>query len=143
MTLGGFLEFILGNTFPFVVFCSFGAFWLTFGATLQPIYNAYGAYGSPTATTQAETLSTGLASPGFNASFGFFALTMGILCFIYLICSLRTNVVFVVIFLSLVIGFSLLTGVYFQAAMGTNPDLTARLLVVSLSLRGLGRLKLT
>lgn len=24
MTLGGILEFVLGNTFPFVVFCSYG-----------------------------------------------------------------------------------------------------------------------
>lgn len=147
MVLGGFLEFILGNTFPFVVFCSFGAFWLTFAATLQPFYNAYGAYGSATATSQAETLSTGIASQGFNASFGFFLLAMGLLCFIYLICSLRTNVVFVVIFASLVIAFGLLTGAYFQIAMGTNADLANRLVVVSLDhLRALcvsERLRLT
>ncbi len=65
MTVGGVLEFILGNTFPFVVFGSFGAFWLTFGATLQPFYNAYGAYadsGAPAAQ--------GLTTTGFNSSFG-------------------------------------------------------------------------
>ncbi|CAG8970994.1 hypothetical protein HYALB_00007662 [Hymenoscyphus albidus] len=36
MSLGGVLEFILGNTFPFVVFMAFGAFWLTLASTLQP-----------------------------------------------------------------------------------------------------------
>lgn len=58
-------QWILGNTFPFVVFCSFGAFWLGFGATLQPFYNAYGAY----AQLGVEG-STGLESRGFNVGIG-------------------------------------------------------------------------
>lgn len=66
MIIGGFLEFILGNTFPFVVFSSFGAFWLTFGSTLQPFYNAYGAYAPAGATSAAA----GLDEPAWNASFG-------------------------------------------------------------------------
>lgn len=66
MIIGGFLEFIIGNTFPFVVFSSFGAFWLTFAATLQPTYNAWGAYAPADATSPAA----GLTTQGFNASFG-------------------------------------------------------------------------
>lgn len=31
MLVGGVLEFILGNTFPSVVFTTFGAFWLAYG----------------------------------------------------------------------------------------------------------------
>ena len=57
-------QFILGNTFPFVVFGTFGAFWLAFAATLQPFYNSYGAY-SPNPDNPAEGLNT----VGFNASF--------------------------------------------------------------------------
>ncbi|TVY78144.1 Protein alcS [Lachnellula suecica] len=110
MMLGGFLEFILGNTFPFVVFTSFGAFWLTFAATLQPFYYAYGSYS----TTGVE--ADGLATVGFTASFGFFLVFMGVLCLIYLICSLRTNMVFVVIFFTLVLAFGLLAGAYWQNA---------------------------
>lgn len=34
MTVGGVLEFVLGNTFPSVVFTTFGAFWLTYGSEL-------------------------------------------------------------------------------------------------------------
>ncbi|KAG9231729.1 GPR1/FUN34/YaaH-class plasma membrane protein-like protein [Amylocarpus encephaloides] len=111
MIIGGFLEFILGNTFPFVVFTSFGAFWLTFAATLQPFYMAYGLYAPPGGTP-----AEGLATVGFTASFGFFLLFMAVLCFIYLVCSLRTNVVFVVIFFTLVVGFGLLAGAYWQNA---------------------------
>ena len=65
MSLGGILEFFLANTFSFVVFCSFGGFWLTLGATLTPAFNAYGAY-SPDPTNP----SLGLESAGFHASFG-------------------------------------------------------------------------
>jgi succinate-acetate transporter protein len=112
MLVGGFLEFILGNTFPFVVFMSFGAFWLTFAATLQPFYFAYGLYAPAGSTAETDGLST----VGFTASFGFFLLFMGLLCFIYLICSLRTNVVFVVIFFTLVLAFGCLTGAYWENA---------------------------
>lgn len=56
----GFLEFFLGNTFPFVVFSSFGGFWLSFGATLQPFYGVGAAYEA----------TGGTESPAFAASFG-------------------------------------------------------------------------
>lgn len=108
MVVGGFLEFILGNTFPFVVFISFGAFWLTFASTLQPFYYAYGLYAPA-----GEPEAAGLQTRGFNSSFAFFLVFMGVLCFIYLICSLRTNVVFVVIFFTLVLTFGLLAGSFF------------------------------
>ncbi|KAF1946872.1 hypothetical protein EJ02DRAFT_499716 [Clathrospora elynae] len=113
MTLGGLGEWILGNTFPFVVFCSFGAFWLGFAATLQPFYNAYGAYATP-----GDASSTGLASVGFNVGVAYFLICMGILCLVYLICSIRTNLIFFLIFFTLVPAFGLLSGSYFHAAKG-------------------------
>jgi uncharacterized protein len=66
MILGAVGEFILGNTFPFVVFGSFNAFWLSFAATLQPSFNAYGAY----VPAGSDSITAGLATQGFNASFG-------------------------------------------------------------------------
>ena len=44
------MEFILGNTFPAVFFGVFGAYFLSFGATLTPSFNAFIAYADPTAT---------------------------------------------------------------------------------------------
>lgn len=105
MTLGSFLEFILGNTFPFVVFGSFGAFWLAFGATLTPYFNAAGAYAPQSATPSTD--------PVFLSTFGFFQVYMGVLCFIYMIVSLRTNIIFFLIFLTLVIAFGFLSAFYF------------------------------
>jgi uncharacterized protein len=111
MVIGAFLEFILGNTFPFVVFGSFGAFWLTFGATLTPYYNAAIAY-SPTEPEKA------FAAPQFNSTFAFFQVYMAVLCFVYLIVALRTNIVFVLIFALLVPAFACLAVVFFSAGEG-------------------------
>jgi succinate-acetate transporter protein len=111
MVLGGFLEFILGNTFPFVVFGSFGAFWLTFGATLTPYYNAAIAY-------QPLEPETATSAPQFNATFAFFQIYMGVLCFVYMIVALRTNLIFVMIFALLVPSFGCLAAVFFYAAQG-------------------------
>ncbi|KAK1249732.1 hypothetical protein MKX08_009735 [Trichoderma sp. CBMAI-0020] len=44
--IASLLEFILGNTFPFIVFGSFGAFWVGFGATQTPSFNAQGFFQS-------------------------------------------------------------------------------------------------
>lgn len=89
-----------------------GAFWLAFAATLQPAYNAYGAY------SETNIPSDGLTSAGFNSTFGFFMLAMAFLCFIYLICALRTNVVFVLIFFGLMMTFALLCGAHWEVASG-------------------------
>ncbi|KAF3345543.1 Calnexin-like protein [Verticillium dahliae VDG2] len=112
MFLGGLLEWILGNTLPSVIFLTFSAFWLSFAATLVPDFNAYAAYAPADSTSVAE----GLQTRGFNASFGFFMLAMLLLCLVYLVCSLGTNVAFFIIFLTLVLGFGLLTGAYWALA---------------------------
>lgn len=135
LVLSGFLEFILGNTFPSVVFSSYGAFFLSFAATLQPFYYAYGSYAPA-----GEPAAAGFNTVGFTASFAFFLIFMAILSLIFLVLSIRTNIVFVVIFLTLVIFFSLLAGVFWQNANGIgNADPSAlalahRLQVVSLIL---------
>lgn len=63
--IAGLLEWVLGNTFPSVVFCCFGAFFFSFGGTLNPNFGAYAAYAPA-----GEPASAGLATRGFNASFG-------------------------------------------------------------------------
>ncbi|KAI9678340.1 MAG: hypothetical protein M1817_006286 [Caeruleum heppii] len=111
MLLSGVLEFLLGNTFPFVVFCSFGGFFLSLGATMTPFFHAYGAYSADAANPAA-----GLQTEGYQASFGFYMLFMAVLCLIYLVCALRTNIVFVLIFLGLFMTFAFLTGTHWELA---------------------------
>ncbi|KAK8145981.1 hypothetical protein G3M48_003769 [Beauveria asiatica] len=112
--LGAILEWIMGNTFVYIVFGSFGAFWLAFAVTLTPFFNAQGAF-TANATTAAEK-AAGVAS--FQSSMAFFHVCMGVLVFMFLICSLRTNVVFFTIFLLLDIALFLLAGAYWKAAAG-------------------------
>ncbi|KAK6382039.1 hypothetical protein LTS17_003924 [Exophiala oligosperma] len=69
--MGCVMEWLIGNTFPFVVFGSFGAFFLTFGATLTPMYNAEAAF-TASATTEQER-AIGVAS--FEASLAVLLLT--------------------------------------------------------------------
>lgn len=112
MVVGGVLEFVLGNTFPCVVFTTFGAFWLAYGGTLQPFYNAAQAYAP------GDSVGEALLDPEFLASFGFFLVYMGVLCFIFLIASLRTNLVFFLIFLLLVPTFACLAMAFWRFAEG-------------------------
>ncbi|KAI0597511.1 GPR1/FUN34/YaaH-class plasma membrane protein [Biscogniauxia sp. FL1348] len=127
MTLGGLLEFFLGNTFPCIVFVAFGAFYLSFGSTLLPQFNAYAAY----APADAASPAAGLETQGFNASFGFFTLSMMLLCVIFLVCSVRTNIAFVIIFISLSMTFGFVTGAYWALASdyAGNAGFASRMLV--------------
>lgn len=60
--------------------------------------------------------------PAFNSSFAFFLVFMGLVCFVFLICSLRTNIVFFTIFLTLVCAFSCLAAAYWNLALAfENP----------------------
>jgi uncharacterized protein len=65
LILASLLEFLLGNTFPSVVFAAYGAFFFSFGGTLTPSFAAFASYAPAGADPTA-----GLTSQGFNASFG-------------------------------------------------------------------------
>nr|MDZ8059463.1 GPR1/FUN34/YaaH family transporter [Nostoc sp. EkiNYC01] len=113
MMLGGSFEFLLGNTFSFVVFCSFGAFWLSFGATLTPSFNATAAYGP-------DNPAAGTFDPMFAATFAYFHIYMGVLCFIYTVAAVRTNILFVLIFAACVGAFGCLAAFFFEIAQGAD-----------------------
>lgn len=111
MLLGGIGEWILGNTFPCVVFTSFGTFWIAFGMTLQPQTGAFANFAPDPADP-----AGGLDTTAFNASWAFFLLFMGVLCLVYTVCALRTNLVFVGILGLLVPAFGCLAAVYWHLA---------------------------
>ncbi|PVH80250.1 GPR1/FUN34/YaaH-class plasma membrane protein [Cadophora sp. DSE1049] len=111
LLFSGFLEFFLGNTFPAVVFMSYGANFFVFAPTFHPFYAAISSYSGDGSQTPTET-------PQFASSFAFYLLFMGVLTFIYLICSLRTNLVFVLVFLSAMLGFILAAASFWTTALG-------------------------
>jgi uncharacterized protein len=106
MLLGSIGEWILGNTFPCVVFGSFGSFWIGLAITLMPTSGAVSSNPG------------GLTGGAFNNSWGFFLVCMGALCVIYSICALRTNLILFLILFLLIPAFSLLTAGYFHTAAG-------------------------
>ncbi|MCJ1419922.1 hypothetical protein MMC32_006278 [Xylographa parallela] len=118
MLLGGVLEFVLGNTFSSVVFASYGGYWFAYGVTFTSFYGATAPYANGTS-----------AAP-YESTWAFFLLFMGLLSFIYLICSLRTNIMFVITFLGLTIGFLVEAGSYWNNAEG-NLETGSALLVVA------------
>lgn len=133
MLLSGILEFFLGNTFPFVVFTSFGGFFLSLGATFTPALDAGGTFVTAlngTLHASPTVPSATLANPLFDTSYGFFMLFMALLSMIYLILALRTNIVFVLIFLGLFMTFAFLTGTHWQRSTN-NIILANRLQVAS------------
>lgn len=112
LILGGIGEWILGNTFSATVFSIFGGFWLTFGSTIMPSFGAYGTYS----TTGA--VADGLNEPQFYATFSFFLISMALLCAVFAVASIRTNVVLFSILALLVPTFGCLSGSFFAVAQG-------------------------
>lgn len=51
-------------------------------------------------------------------STAYFMICMGLLCLVYLVCSIRTNLIFFLIFFTLVPAFGLLAGTFLQIANG-------------------------
>ncbi|KAH8694317.1 GPR1/FUN34/yaaH family-domain-containing protein, partial [Talaromyces proteolyticus] len=66
MILAAVLEWVMGNAFNYVVFATYGGFWLSFAGTLVPSFAAYAYYAPQDENNPAAGLQTG----GFQASFG-------------------------------------------------------------------------
>lgn len=102
------MEWFLGSTFSSVVFAAYGSFFLMFGATLTPGFAAFAPYAPAGADP-----ALGLESRNYNANTAFVFLWMTVLTLLFLVCSLRTNAVFVVVFAALAATLSSLTASYF------------------------------
>ncbi|KAF4961255.1 hypothetical protein FGADI_492 [Fusarium gaditjirri] len=112
LVLGGIGEWILGNTFPSTVFFTFGGFFLTLGTTIIPDSGAYATYSTD------GTAANGLAQPQFYSTFAFFLVAMAILCTIYSIAAVRTNVALFSILVLLIPCFSCLATAFFSVSQG-------------------------
>ncbi|KAE8347385.1 hypothetical protein BDV24DRAFT_173251 [Aspergillus arachidicola] len=136
LIVSSILEFVIGNTFPCVVFAHFGGFCLAFGATMTPSFNSTAPYSETTVDTVA-----GLHSSRFLNTFAFFLVFMALLMFIYMVCALRTNAIFVAVFMFLVPCFSLLSAAYWRMAqadlvLGTRLSVVAGTLLFVVTMLG-------
>lgn len=100
-----------------------GTFWIVQGTSNMPFY-AVGTNYSPTGNSL-----EGIQTPEYNATVGLYYVILSVLTFVYLICSIRTNIcLFSALFL-LVITFALTAATFFQVALG-NAENAARLQLV-------------
>ncbi|EXU95435.1 GPR1/FUN34/yaaH family protein [Metarhizium robertsii] len=120
--ISGILEFFLGNSFPFLVFTTYGCVILAFAATLHPFYNSASAY-SPDGN-----FAEGLREPSFTATFAFFPITLACLNAIFMICATKINLVFLSVFAGASLGFTLLAATLWTLSKGAI-EASARLLV--------------
>ena len=110
MTFAGVCEFVLGNTFPFVVFIVYGSHWLNEAYTNDPSHNLISAFGADGATGRA-----------WNSGQGNYDVVMALVSFIFMLGSFRTNVPFVIIFFTLVMVFAFLAAADYQVGYDPTP----------------------
>lgn len=102
MITAGILEWILGNTFPFLVFFTFGTFWLSLGTFVEPLH---------------QVTSTLAATPAdLYAPQAFYLLLWSIFVFFLTTAAFRTNVVLVIILFCVAMTFLMLSAGYFYLA---------------------------
>lgn len=113
--VAGILEFIIGNTFPALVFTSFGTFWLTLGGFLDPRNSVQTTLLTSQAGSAAE----------YYVPFGYYLVFWAVYSYFLTFAAFRTNVVLVWILLFVALAFSTLGAAYLKfgegaAATGAN-----------------------
>ncbi|KPM44573.1 hypothetical protein AK830_g2013 [Neonectria ditissima] len=99
-------ELAAGNGFSYTVFSAFALFYAGYAAILTPLFGVEAAYGGDAVQ--------------FNNALGFFVLIWTIFVLTFLIASLPTNVVYILIFTFVDLGFLLVSASYFALADGNS-----------------------
>ncbi|KAF7551726.1 hypothetical protein G7046_g7635 [Stylonectria norvegica] len=97
-------ELSVGNGFSYTVYSAFGFFYAGYGAILTPSFGITAAYGNDTAQ--------------LNNALGFFVILWTVFVLGFLIASLPTNIVYILIFLLVDLGFLFVGASYFALADG-------------------------
>ncbi|KIW28680.1 hypothetical protein, variant [Cladophialophora immunda] len=106
-------EWIMGNFFSMMVCGLFAVFWLSFGMLQLPTLGLATPY-SPSGTNAV----IGSASKEYNAVIALYLIVWGFALFTFFIFTLKTNVVFALIFLFVTIGAWVLSGAYWKVSTG-------------------------
>jgi len=113
------MEWIVGNTFPSVVFGTFGGFWISYGVIVQPTFDLAASFApAADASNGITAAAAGAATKGYNTGLGMYFVVWGMMCAVFFVASLRTNVPFALIFFTLVFAFEFIAAAYFHTAQG-------------------------
>jgi GPR1/FUN34/yaaH family len=99
-------------------------FWLSFAILFVPSFGIIASYSAT------GDFNDGLLDPGFNADLGIYLVCWGLAVFVILVCSIKTNITFVILFTILDAGFFIFSASHFQTAAG-NPGTAAILTKVN------------
>jgi hypothetical protein len=113
LTLTAIFEWVMGNFFPMMVCGLFAVFWLSFGFLQLPTLQLAAVY-SKTGTSAAD----GAASVQYNAALALYLIVWGFALFTFFIFTLKTNLIFALIFLFVTIASWVLAGAYWKVATG-------------------------
>jgi len=113
------MEWVIGNTFPSVVFGSFGGFWLSYAILNTPTMGIAASFAPASDASNGITATmAGLANPSFNVGIGMYFLVWGIINLVYTAAAIRTNIPFFIVFLGLTFSFEFIAAAYFHTAEG-------------------------
>ncbi|UZJ55762.1 hypothetical protein CBS101457_005082 [Exobasidium rhododendri] len=126
LTLAGIFEFIIGNTFPFLVFSVVSGFFYSWGALNQPSQAVSGAF----------TASGGAMSVAFTSGVGWYLILWGLIHLVFAMGALRTNVAFVWILTWITAAYFTIGAAYF--AMGNGSTNVSTLLTAGGALAFIG-----
>ncbi|KAK3320177.1 GPR1/FUN34/yaaH family-domain-containing protein [Cercophora scortea] len=101
--LAGMWEMAVGNTFGATALSSYGGFWIAYGILLTPNWNILGA-GGPYATDAVKAIDPKMG----ESAVGFFLTGWFIFTTILLLCTLRSTVMFFLLFFTLDLAFLML-----------------------------------
>ena len=87
-------------------------FWLSFAILFVPSLGIIASYSAT------GDFNDGLLDPGFNADLGIYLVCWGLALFVILVCSIKTNITFVILFTILDAGFFVFSASHFQTASG-------------------------
>ncbi|TQV90586.1 hypothetical protein V2A60_008265 [Cordyceps javanica] len=97
-------ELSAGNGFAYTVYSAFGLFYAGYGAVLTPAFGVRAAYGDDVAQ--------------YNNALGFFFLLWTVFVFAFLVASITSNVVNILVYFTIDLGFLLTTASCFAKADG-------------------------
>ncbi|KAK1599283.1 GPR1/FUN34/yaaH family-domain-containing protein [Colletotrichum navitas] len=99
-------ELTAGNGFGYSVFSAFGLFYAGYGAILTPSFGVAAAYGDDVQQ--------------LNNALGLFMIIWSVFVLAYLVASLPTNIVYILIFVFVELAFMTVAASYFAAADGNH-----------------------
>lgn len=113
--LAGMWEMAVGNTFGATALSSYGGFWIAYGIMLTPHWNILGQ-GGPYASDAAKAVDPQMS----DSALGFFLTGWFIFTTILLLCTLRSTVMFFLLFFTLDLCFLMLACSHFAKDNGAT-----------------------